>query len=77
MNEAKLTVLRGSVEEYWGEFEFLTMPSPADRIMVTRDGSENYATVISVHHYPVAKDSGEVPSAEIVAKWTGSAKKLR
>lgn len=76
---AKVIVVRGSasVSEDWGEFQFLTMPSPADRIMVVRDGAENYATVISVHHYPAPTGSSETPRAEIVAKWTGSGAKLR
>lgn len=77
MIAAKVIVMRGSVSEEWGDFEFVEMPSPADRVMVAREGVENYATVISVHHYPAATGSGVQPTAEIVAKWTGSGKKLR
>lgn len=77
MIASRVIVVRGSVSEDWGEFEFLTMPSPADRIMIARDGAENYATVVSVHHYPCPLGSGDQPTAEIVAKWTGSGGKLR
>ena len=79
MIRGKIVVVRGSaaVSEDWGEFEFLSMPSPADRIMVVRDGTENYATVLSVHHYPAPVGGDAQPQAEIVAKWTGSGAKLR
>ena len=79
MIRARICVLRGTKaqQEEWGEFEFQSMPSPADRIMVRRDGMENYATVISVHHYPRTVGSNDEPSAEVLAKWTGSGAKLR
>lgn len=79
MSTARIIMLRGSSseEEDWGEWEFLSLPSAGDRIMVRRDGAENYATVLSTHHNPCAAGSGEKPSAEVVAKWTGSAPKLR
>ena len=79
MIKASITVLRGSksVAEEWGEFEFLSLPSSADRIMVKRDGTENYATVISVHHYPCPVGGADEPTADVLAKWTGSGAKLR
>ena len=75
----KLIVVRGraGTSEEWGDFDFLAIPSLGDRIMVSREGVENYVTVLSVHHYPVTQGSGDTPTAEIVAKWTGSAPKLR
>lgn len=79
MVDAKILVVRGRVEtsEDWGEFDFLALPSPGDRIMVSREGVANYATVLSVHHHPKIRGSGDRPSAEVVAKWTGSAPRLR
>jgi len=68
---------KGSISEDWGEFEFLALPSPADRIMVVREGAENYGTVLAVHHYPCVAGSGDKPSAEVVAQWTGSGPKIR
>jgi hypothetical protein len=75
----KISVVRGksSVSEDWGEFEFLALPSPGDRIMVNREGAENYATVLAVHHCPRSPGSKEEPSVEVVAKWTGSGQKFR
>ncbi|ANY20802.1 hypothetical protein A6F68_02302 [Tsuneonella dongtanensis] len=67
----------GAVSEDWGEFDFVALPSPADRLQVIRDGTENYATVLSVHHQPSPVGSGHPPIAEVVAKWTGSGAKLR
>ena len=77
MINGSIVLVRGNNSEDLGAFTFGSMPSPAARIMVAHNGVENYATVISVHHYPVPAGSGEPPSAEIVAKWTGSGKKLR
>lgn len=79
MINSKLIMVRGkaSNSEEWGEFDFLSLPSPGDRVVLNRDGAENYATVIAVHHYPTIRASGDQPSAEIVAKWTGSAPRLR
>ncbi len=79
MISGKIILVRGkeSVSEDWGEFEFVSSPSPGDRIMVQRESIENYATVLAVHHYPKIAGSGETPSAEIVAKWTGSSPRIR
>lgn len=79
MVEAHLLVFRErtGTSEDWGEFQFLALPSPGDRIMVSREGAENYATVLAVHHSPSICGSGGKPAAEVVAKWTGSAPKLR
>lgn len=76
---ARLLVERKSVTttEDWGAYEFLGLPSPADRIMVTHDEVESYLTVLCVHHQPSVADSGVAPSAEVVTQWTGSAPKLR
>ena len=78
----KLLVERGSYDapsQDWGEFDFLGLPSPGDRIAANYDGALHYRlTVLCVHHRPVAKGrmeerGGETgsPAAEIVAKWTG------
>ena len=79
MVSGNLIVVRGTGNESedWGEFEFLALPSPADRVMVVRAGAENYATVLSVHHYPCPAGSGGEPRIEVVAKWTGSGGRLR
>jgi hypothetical protein len=77
---AQLIVDRGSPaldSEDWGKFEFASPPSPADRIMVVHEGAENFLTVLCVHHQPCPAGTGEKPSAEVVAKWTGSTPKLR
>jgi len=67
----------GADSEDWGAFDFLSLPSPGDRLMIERDGAENYATVLSVHHSPSPISLGLEPTAEVVAKWTGSGHKLR
>lgn len=74
-----VSVLRakGGESEDWGAFDFLSLPSPGDRIMIQREGAENYATVLSVHHCPSPAGQGEMPTAEVVAKWTGSGHKIR
>lgn len=78
MFSARLLVERGSVRfqsQDWGEYRFVSAPSPGDRIAAEHDGSTHYLTVISVHHKPVALGGdadGPHPSAEVVAKWTGS-----
>lgn len=79
MIRGRLIVVRGIGDnsEDWGEYEFLTPPSPADRVMVTRDDAENYATVLSVHHYPRPVGGDDEPRIEVVAKWTGSGARLR
>ena len=76
---ARLLVERGSFRdqsEEWGEFEFLGLPSPGDRLTVSREGGTNYLTVLCVHHKPIARqgaDPTNAPSAHVVAKWTGAA----
>lgn len=74
-----LIVVRGTGNnsEDWGEYEFLALPSPADRVMVIRDDAENYATVLSVHHFPRKAGTSEEARIEVVAKWTGSGARLR
>lgn len=71
---ARLLVERGALRdqsEDWGEFDFLALPSPADRVKVEREGATHYLTVICVHHDPVpAREVGA--AAQVVAKWTGS-----
>lgn len=77
---ARLLVERGSTprpSEEWGQYDFLGLPSPGDRIMVNREDGENYLTVLCVHHQPSVHGSTVAPSAEVVAKWTGAAPKLR
>ncbi len=75
MVSAELLVERGSYtdkSENWGNFGFLGLPSPGDRIAVAREGATHYLTVLCVHHRPtnLADGAGE-PSAHVVAKWTG------
>ena len=79
MITGKVILVRGkdAISEDWGDYEFVALPSPADRIMVSKEGAENYATVLAVHHFPCAAGSGGKPSAEIVAQWTGSAPRIR
>ena len=80
MFAARLLVERGSIRDLsqdWGNYAFVSSPSPGDRIAARYDGTIHYLTVISVHHKPVHLDSeGEgdeaSPSADVVAKWTGS-----
>ena len=76
---ARLVVERGSTgpSEDWGPYDFLALPSPADRVMVNREGTDNYLTVLCAHHQPSMHGDTTGPTAEVVAKWTGSAPKLR
>lgn len=76
----KLLVERGSIDapsQDWGDYDFIAIPSPGDRIAAQYEGSVHYLTVLSVHHRPVAKMNERkdrefaVPEADIVAKWTG------
>lgn len=78
---AKLVVERGSIRDQsqdWGDYEFLSLPSPGDRIAAYYDGTTHYLTVICVHHRPKRVDDPErrdvakSPSAEVVAKWTSA-----
>ncbi|WP_196258231.1 hypothetical protein [Pelagibacterium limicola] len=78
MYSARLLVERGSVNfqsQDWGDYTFLSAPSPGDRIACDYDGATHFLTVISVHHKPVSVEAhakGTAPSAEVVAKWTSS-----
>lgn len=78
---ARLMVERGSVRDQsqdWGNYAFIALPSPGDRIAAEYDGAMHYLTVICVHHRPVVVRDDEEhkasvsPSAEVVAKWTSS-----
>lgn len=78
---ARLMVERGSIRDQsqdWGDYEFVSLPSPGDRIAAKYDGTTHYLTVICVHHRPRSLSAGEkldaagAPSAEVVAKWTSS-----
>lgn len=76
MVAAQLLVERGSLRdrsEDWGRFDFLALPSPADRLAVERDGQTHYMTVLSVHHRP-QPSAAAPPTAAVVAKWTGAAR---
>lgn len=79
MVSCQLIVVRGKggESEDWGAFDFLALPSHGDRIMVEKDAKENFATVLSVHHYPSAAGGSAEPTAEVVAKWTGAGHKIR
>ena len=74
-----MTLVRGkaATSEDWGEHQFLALPSPGDRLMVERDGTEHYATVLAIHHAPLPAGDKGTPTVEVVAKWTGSGPKLR
>lgn len=79
MFTAKLLVERGSLRDQsqdWGEYEFVSLPSPGDRVAANYDGGMHYLTVICVHHKPIRLSdeagSGRKASAEVVAKWTSS-----
>ena len=74
MVRARLLVERGALKDHsedWGEMDFLSLPSPADRIAARRGNEIHYLTVLCAHHQPVPAGEGE-PSAQVVAKWTGS-----
>ena len=75
MARLRLLVERGSLQdqsEDWGELDFLSLPSPGDRISLARGNETNYLTVLCVHHQPVPAESGGAPGAYVVAKWTGA-----
>lgn len=80
MFSARLVVERGSIRDPsqdWGAHAFASPPSPGDRIVTLHEGTTHYLTVLCVHHRPVRMaDDGEAgakaPTAEVVAKWTGS-----
>ena len=75
MPVARLLVERGvgrAPGQDWGQFEFLALPSPGDRVAVQFQDALHHLTVISVHHrpIPIGKEAGSTPSADVVAKWT-------
>lgn len=75
MVSARLLVERGAMRDPsqdWGEFDFLALPSPADRIAVEYEGKVQYLTVLCAHHRPTQSGGDLSPSAEVVAKWTGA-----
>jgi hypothetical protein len=81
MVAARLLVERGSIRDKsqdWGLYEFLSLPSPGDRIAAHYEDTTHYLTVICVHHkpLPVSHAAGEKraasPSADVVAKWTSA-----
>ena len=75
MVSARLLVERGTLRDQsqdWGEHHFLALPSPGDRVAVTREGEVHYLTVICVHHQIVPAGAGGEAWAFVVAKWTGS-----
>jgi hypothetical protein len=76
MATARLLVERGTLRdqtEDWGDYDFLALPSPADRVTVERGNAVNFLTVLCVHHAPAPSGSGAQPGAQVVAKWTGQA----
>jgi hypothetical protein len=79
MVSGRLVVMRSSTgaSEDWGEYAFVALPSPGDRIKADRDGTANYATVLAIHHAPALVGSAETPTIEVVARWTGAGGKLR
>lgn len=81
MPTARLLVERGSLRDQsqdWGIYEFVSLPSPGDRIAARYENRTHYLTVICVHHKPLAMDAagkqgrGAPPAADVVAKWTGA-----
>lgn len=76
---ATLLVERGSIHDRsqnWGDYAFVSLPSPGDRIAADYNGNTHHMTVICVHHRPVRisadEDLADGPRAEVVAKWTSS-----
>lgn len=71
---AKLLVERGvgrAPSQDWGDYDFLALPSPGDRVAVLFEADTHHLTVISVHHSPVPVGlSTARASANVVAKWT-------
>lgn len=79
MISLRLLVERGSFRDKsqeWGRYDFLSPPSPGDRITVQREDGKHYLTVLCVHHQPVVSGSDTAPAAYVVAKWTGSDRPL-
>lgn len=81
MITAKLLVERGSIHDAsqdWGDYTFLALPSPGDRIAAHYNDNVHYMTVICVHHKPTPatrggeEESTVMPAAHVVAKWTSS-----
>lgn len=78
MVSGRLVVMRSTGDsEDRGEYAFVSLPSPGDRIMALRDEAESYATVLAIHHAPKPVGSGSEPTMEVIAKWTGAGPKLR
>lgn len=76
---AKLLVERGSIHDRsqdWGDYAFVSLPSPGDRIAADYNDNMHHMTVICVHHRPVRinADAGQPDeaAAEVVARWTSS-----
>ncbi|RUT31084.1 hypothetical protein EMQ25_09405 [Arsenicitalea aurantiaca] len=71
---ARLIVERAggrSGSQDWGAFDFLSVPSPGDRVAAPFEGDVHHLTVISVHHRPVAAGSASgAAEADVVARWT-------
>lgn len=76
-----LLVQKASIDassQNWGKFIFVSSPSPGDRIAANHEGFTHYLTVLSVHHHPIAsvttdeENDSHVPTANVVAIWTGS-----
>lgn len=76
MPSGRLLVERGPIRnasEDWGEYAFVSLPSPGDRIAAQYAGTTHYLTVICVHHKPTTVGvNGAVPLADVVTKWTSS-----
>lgn len=80
----KLLVERGNYDapsQDWGDYEFIDLPSPGDRIAAQYEDELHYLTVLCAHHRPIAMACGDRsrelgnPHADIVAKWTGKKEK--
>lgn len=76
---ARLLVERGSIHDKsqdWGNYAFVSLPSPGDRIAAYYNDNTHHMTVICVHHRPVRTDAEgsqtEGPAADVVTKWTSS-----
>jgi hypothetical protein len=76
VDSARLLVERGAIRnssEDWGEYAFVSLPSPGDRIAAKYEGTIHYLTVICVHHKAyLLNDDAPAPAAEVVTKWTSS-----
>lgn len=76
---ARLLDERGAIydkSQNWGNYAFVSLPSPGDRLVAHYNDNMLHMTIICVHHRPVCITAdgrqADEPAAEVVAKWTCS-----